>query len=146
MIAIDTNIVVRYITLDDAEQAEKARRLVEEQDIFVLTTVLLEAGWVLRSTYRFDRAEIARALRLFSGLPRVALEEPGRVAQARLAGAGHGFRRRAASRWLGSLRSLRYLQPAADPDGWATQQDRSAGAVARSTALPRLPNGAPSLT
>jgi predicted nucleic-acid-binding protein len=82
MLAIDTNLIVRYTTGDDAEQAGRAKRLVDDNETFVSTTVLLETGWVLRSTYRFNRAEIAKALRRFSGLPRVTLEEPSRVAQA----------------------------------------------------------------
>ena len=49
MRAIDTNIVVRLLTADDAEQAKAARGLVEAGDIFLGVTVLLEAEWVLRA-------------------------------------------------------------------------------------------------
>jgi predicted nucleic-acid-binding protein len=82
VLAVDTNILVRYVTRDDAEQSARAKRLVDDNEIFVATTVLLETEWVLRSGYAFGPAEIARALRLFAGLPRVTLEEPALAAQA----------------------------------------------------------------
>jgi len=61
--AIDTNIVVRLLTADDAEQAKAARGLVEAGDIFLGVTVLLEAEWVLRAGYGFAPAQIVAALR-----------------------------------------------------------------------------------
>lgn len=82
MLAVDTNIVVRYITRDHTEQAAKAKRLIDEEDIFVATTVLLETAWVLRRAYGFNRAEIAMALRLFAGMPGVTLEDPVLARQA----------------------------------------------------------------
>ena len=82
MLAVDTNIVVRYVTRDDPEQGPRSKRLVDDNDTFVATTVLLETEWVLRRGYRYSRAEILEALRSFAGLPRVILEEPTRIAQA----------------------------------------------------------------
>jgi predicted nucleic acid-binding protein len=43
MLAIDTNIVVLYLTADHPEQSPKAKALIDSEDIFVRTTVLLEA-------------------------------------------------------------------------------------------------------
>ena len=40
MLAIDTNIVVRYLTGDHPEQSPKARALIDSEDVFVCTTVL----------------------------------------------------------------------------------------------------------
>src|ERR1041385_573755 len=54
MLAIDTNVVVRYLTSDHPKQAARAEALVERQDVFVATTVLLETEWVLRSAYGFE--------------------------------------------------------------------------------------------
>jgi predicted nucleic acid-binding protein len=76
MLAVDTNIIVRYVTRDHAEQSPRAKRLVDGNDVFVSTTVLLETEWVLRSAYGFSPAEIVEALRLFAGLPSVSLENP----------------------------------------------------------------------
>jgi predicted nucleic-acid-binding protein len=80
--AIDTNVLVRFLTKDDPEQYTKARALIEGGDIFVATTVLLEAEWVLRSGYEYARIDIINALRSFAGVAGVTLESPDVTAQA----------------------------------------------------------------
>ncbi|MFN4088041.1 MAG: type II toxin-antitoxin system VapC family toxin [Alphaproteobacteria bacterium] len=82
MRAIDTNVLIRFVTGDDGTQALRARALIEAGDIFVATTVLLECEWVLRSAYDFDPGRIAAAFRAFAGLPGVTLEDPRRIARA----------------------------------------------------------------
>jgi predicted nucleic-acid-binding protein len=82
MLAIDTNIIVRLLTKDDAVQAEKARNLLAENDVFIATTVLLETEWVLRAAYGLAKAEILAGLRAFAGLPRVTLEDAVRAEKA----------------------------------------------------------------
>ncbi|HYJ31444.1 MAG TPA: type II toxin-antitoxin system VapC family toxin [Allosphingosinicella sp.] len=77
MRAIDTNVLVRFLTGDSPAEAARARRLVEAGDIFVATSVLLETEWVLRSGYGFAAERIVEALRAFAGLPGIALEDPG---------------------------------------------------------------------
>lgn len=74
MIAVDTNIVVRAIVDDDANQVEQVRALLQSRDVFVPLTVLLEAEWVLRSLYGLTRAVIAQALETFCGLDQVQVE------------------------------------------------------------------------
>jgi predicted nucleic acid-binding protein len=82
MLAIDTNIVVRYLVADDHAQAARARKLIDNNDILVCTTVMLESEWVLRSVYGFSALQCAKALADFAGLPRVALEDPEVVTKA----------------------------------------------------------------
>jgi predicted nucleic-acid-binding protein len=82
MLAVDTNVVVRYLTGDHPAQSAAARHLIDGNDVFICTTVLLETEWVLRSAYHFTPAQIAPALRRFGGLQRVTIEEPARIAQA----------------------------------------------------------------
>lgn len=82
MLGIDTNLVVRYLTADHPAQSAKARALIDGEDVFVCTTVLLETEWVLRSAYGYAVGEVATALRAFAGLPRVSLEDPRLAAQA----------------------------------------------------------------
>jgi predicted nucleic acid-binding protein len=81
MLAIDTNLIVRYLTGDHPKQSAKAKALIDGDDVFVCTTVLLEAEWVLRSVYHYAPAQVARALAAFSGLPRVKLEDALLVAK-----------------------------------------------------------------
>jgi predicted nucleic acid-binding protein len=82
MHAVDTNVVVRYLTADHPRQYARARALIDSGPIFVVTTVVLETEWVLRAAYGFSSAALARALRDFAGLPTVTLEAPARVKTA----------------------------------------------------------------
>jgi predicted nucleic acid-binding protein len=82
MLAIDTDLIVRYLVGDDPGHAARARRLIDNNDVFVCTTVLLETEWVLRSVYGFSTAQCANALSDFAGLPRVSVEDAGAAAMA----------------------------------------------------------------
>ena len=82
MLAIDTNIVVRYLTNDHPKQSPRARDMIDGQAVFVAVTVVLEVEWVLRSTYGYRPTDVARAIRLFAGLPTVTVEDGAIVATA----------------------------------------------------------------
>ncbi len=82
MLAIDTNIVVRYLTGDHPKQSAKARELIDGHDVYVSKTVMLEVEWVLRSAYDYRPADVARALRAFAGLPNISIEDAPDVAAA----------------------------------------------------------------
>lgn len=82
MLAIDTNVLVRYLTGDHAAQSRKARALVDGGRVFVGRTVMLESEWVLRSVYGYAAADACRALRAFAGLPTVSVEQPAMLARA----------------------------------------------------------------
>jgi predicted nucleic-acid-binding protein len=82
MIAIDANVIVRYLVADQYEQFRRATALIEAGQVFVPTTVALEAEWVLRAIYRLNRAAILGALRKFAALPTVAFENMGILTQA----------------------------------------------------------------
>jgi predicted nucleic acid-binding protein len=82
MLAIDTNLIVRYLTADHPEQSRKARALIDSEDVFVCTTVLLETEWVLRGVYGLTRVQVARALIAFASLAHVTLEDAVLTAKA----------------------------------------------------------------
>jgi predicted nucleic-acid-binding protein len=82
MKAIDTNILVRFLVRDDAQQARRARKLIEVGGISIPKTVLLETEWVLRYTYEFDRIAVNRALGKVCGLPQIVIEDTSAVIQA----------------------------------------------------------------
>jgi predicted nucleic-acid-binding protein len=82
MLAIDTNLIVRYLVADDVGQAAKARKLIDNNDVFVCTTVVLETEWVLRSVYGFSAFRCTNGIADFAGLPHVHLEDPAAVAKA----------------------------------------------------------------
>lgn len=82
MLAVDTNVVVRFLLNDDPEQAARARRTIDERECWLSLTVLLETEWVMRSAARLDPQRIHRILCRFVGLPTVTIELPTRVSDA----------------------------------------------------------------
>jgi predicted nucleic-acid-binding protein len=66
VIALDTNVLVRFLVQDDADQARLAGaiidQLTEADPGFVGREVLVELVWVLERAYGYTRAEIAGAL------------------------------------------------------------------------------------
>lgn len=62
MKAVDTNIVVRLIARDDLIQRAAARATLAQGAILLLPSVVMEAEWVLRSSYAMPRAQIAEGL------------------------------------------------------------------------------------
>ena len=71
MIALDTNVFVRFLvnTPDgETEQVRRARELVTAaerrgEDILVTHVVLVEAVWVLRKVYKVPKRDVIEALR-----------------------------------------------------------------------------------
>ena len=82
MLAIDTNLIVRYLTADHPQQSPRARALIDGQPVFVAATVMLETEWVLRSAYGYRPADVIGALRAFAGLPTVTVDDATAVAAA----------------------------------------------------------------
>ncbi|MBE9208191.1 type II toxin-antitoxin system VapC family toxin [Nostoc sp. LEGE 06077] len=66
MIAVDTNILVRYLTKDDEQQWRQAAEIIEGgEQCFVANIVLCELVWVLRGKpYQFSREEISNTIAL----------------------------------------------------------------------------------
>lgn len=68
MIALDTNVLVRFLVRDDEAQGERAeallRRAIAAGDLlFVSDVAMCEIAWVLGSAYELSRSEIASGLR-----------------------------------------------------------------------------------
>lgn len=66
MIGLNTNVLVRYLVQDDADQAAKATVVVEALDEehkgFVSIVVLVELVWVLRRAYDVAPDEVSAML------------------------------------------------------------------------------------
>ncbi len=76
MHAVDTDVVIRFLILDDASQSPLVRDFIKTHEVLALSTVLLECEWVMRSMYRLPAPGIARLLRAFVGLDTVTAERP----------------------------------------------------------------------
>lgn len=67
MIGLDTNVLVRYLTQDDPEQAEQASRLIEGRCTSatpgrITQIVLCELVWVLQRAYGYSKTQIIEVL------------------------------------------------------------------------------------
>jgi predicted nucleic-acid-binding protein len=87
VIAFDTNLLVRSIVVDDPEQLDAFVEALGQADaagekVFLPWIVLCEAAWVLRSSYRVSRPEIASALRLVLADARFEVERRELVERA----------------------------------------------------------------
>jgi predicted nucleic-acid-binding protein len=79
MIAVDTNVLVRLLVADDAEQLARARELFDRQapepgSIWISQSVLVELVWVLTRTYARPREQVLSALRALSSNATVRLD------------------------------------------------------------------------
>ncbi len=67
MIALDTNVLIRYFIQDDPAQSRKARQFIEEnvlkgKNFFIPGIVVCELVWVLSSAYNVMKSEIVDLL------------------------------------------------------------------------------------
>lgn len=67
MRGVDTNVLVRFLTRDDATQAARAKAVIqktvaEEGGCHVSVVVLCELVWVLEAAYAFPRRQVLSAL------------------------------------------------------------------------------------
>ncbi len=82
MVAIDTNIIIRFLTRDDEAQYKKAYRIFNKQKNFIPDSVILETEWVLRYAYNFQSKNICDAFKRLFGLENVYISNPHSTAQA----------------------------------------------------------------
>jgi predicted nucleic-acid-binding protein len=81
MNAVDTNVLVRLITRDDAKQAAAAEAFVAK-GAWVSHLVLAETTWVLAAAYELAAAKIAIAVEMLLNHRDLAVEDPDVVAAA----------------------------------------------------------------
>lgn len=97
MIALDTNVLVRFLVADDEEQAARAGELMgalsEDRPGFVGREVMIELVWVLERAYGYRRDEIAGTVEALLGARELRIEEAQRVGRAadRYRQGGAGF-------------------------------------------------------
>ncbi len=84
MIALDTNILIRFITRDDPKQAAQVEHFLSssKEEFFVSLPVLLELVWLLDRRFGYDRSEIAQVLRAFCERKDLVFEDEAQVMAA----------------------------------------------------------------
>jgi len=86
MIALDTNVLVRYVAQDDPAQSPKATALIEslseDSPGFISLVVLAEMVWVVQGAYQASKAEIVAVLEKLLRINALVLENSDAVMQA----------------------------------------------------------------
>jgi predicted nucleic-acid-binding protein len=87
MLGIDTNVVMRLLVSDDAEQTRRARKLIEqslgrEEPVLVSLLVLIESEWVLRSSYGFKQDAVLSMFRALLEASELSFEDESAVEEA----------------------------------------------------------------
>jgi len=85
--ALDTNILVRLATRDDAAQLRKAEQLIRKKfsarhPAWVSIIVVTELAWVLSRCYRYSRPQIAASIRGLLNTAAVQVEDHTLTADA----------------------------------------------------------------
>jgi predicted nucleic-acid-binding protein len=95
MTGLDTNVLVRYLTQDDAAQSARATRLIERElsdrePGYLGLVVLVETCWVLKRLYTATAAELRDTVRDLLDSRQLVVERRAVVAAAlaRLGGGG----------------------------------------------------------
>ena len=81
MRAIDTNVLVRLLTRDDAGQTDRAESFVAT-GAWVSHPVLIEMVWVLESVFALDRAGIATSVEMLLEHAQLVIQDPDVVRAA----------------------------------------------------------------
>jgi len=76
-VAVDTNVLVRFLTWDSEEQALEAAKILESGDVIVISTIVLcELVWVLKRAYRYAGADIVDVVRRVIQTRNVEIDRP----------------------------------------------------------------------
>jgi predicted nucleic-acid-binding protein len=84
MIGLDTNLLVRYLTHDDAAQYRAVMHLLARKGagFFVPDLVLVEVDWVLTSLYQWTAVEVAETFSRLLTIHNLAFENEDRLRAA----------------------------------------------------------------
>lgn len=87
MIALDTNVLVRFLVEDDARQSAAAAVLIERavqsnDALYVSGIVLCETVWVLTGSYRVPRLDVVKTLQDLLRAKHLTFDNPDRLARA----------------------------------------------------------------
>ena len=87
MLAVDTNVLVRLLVGDDAQQRRAAMKRLEHvlatgDGVVVSPVVLAELTWVLAGAYEYTRTQITAALRALLDTPPFVVPERAAVVGA----------------------------------------------------------------
>lgn len=79
MIGLDTNILVRYLTQDDAKQAQLVNVFMQKHSkteiMFINNVVICELIWVLERGYKYEKAQIIDIIKVILSIETFSFEQ-----------------------------------------------------------------------
>ncbi len=84
---LETSLLIRYLTKDVPEKADRCERLFREAQkgriiLYLTPLVVAETIWVLSSVYRFQKAEIVEGMRRVLNTPHLICDDQELILQA----------------------------------------------------------------
>ena len=80
---VDSNILVRHLTGDPPDQAQRATEFLRSgQNLVVVDLVVAEVVYVLESVYELDRERVAELVRAIVGFPAVVVTDDALLLRA----------------------------------------------------------------
>lgn len=91
-VTVDTNVLIRAVVRDDANQAKRAAKLLTDADLIaVALSCLCEFVWVLRRVYDFTTADVASSIRALLDAASTETNRPAAEAGLAVLEAGGDF-------------------------------------------------------
>ena len=94
MIAVDTNVLLRYVLKDDPAQFEAAAsffaRRSPDDPAFVSLIVLCEMAWVLQQRYRYSQEQVLALVSLLLETAEIRIEDEAEISALVAGGRNQG--------------------------------------------------------
>lgn len=82
MIIVDTNIILRYLLQDNKELSQVAIDIIDNNEIFIPTEVIVEVSYVLKKVYNVNKEKIYEAIKLLLDMESVKFQNSGTIEMA----------------------------------------------------------------
>ena len=79
MIIVDTNIILRYLLQDSEELSEKATDIIDNNEIFIPTEVIVEASYVLKKVYNVEKEKIYEVIKQLINMEDIKFQNKGTI-------------------------------------------------------------------
>ena len=74
MIIVDTNIILRYLLNDDEKLSSEAINILENNEIFIPTEIIVEVCYVLKKVYNIEKEKIFEVIKSLISMENINFE------------------------------------------------------------------------
>lgn len=72
IMVVDTSVIIRFLTGDDKDKAERFRKFIQNKEQIIVTDVVFaEIFWILKSFYKLERNTVVSMLESLLNIPSV---------------------------------------------------------------------------